>query len=314
MSDENLPMSRKSHIIMTVMNCVICGGTNGTKHVFREMKYGTRDKFDYWECLDCGCLQIEGIPDNMGTYYRDDYYASSRRFGALEPWLYRAYHKAPRLIRSIRPAPEAFQSVIDAKPKPGARILDVGCGGGKLVHVLRSIGFDAHGIDPYIRAETEYVRRAYLHETMAGGWDLIMFHHSLEHMTDHIDVLRTAKEKLAPGGTCLVRIPIANWAWRNYKENWVQLDAPRHFIIHTPQSFRLAFEAAGFQTSHIMFDSGPFQFYASELYERDIPLTQELPEKARLGSAALRRLRMRSSELNRQQLGDQAAFFLKTAV
>jgi len=91
----------------------------------------------------------------------------------------------------------------------------------------------------------------------------------------------------------------------------VQLDAPRHFIIHTPQSFRLTFEAAGFRASHIIFDSGPFQFYASESYERDIPLTQVRSQIAQLGSAAMRQMKMRSSELNRQQLGDQAAFFLK---
>jgi len=104
-----------------------------------------------------------------------------------------------------------------------------------------------------------------------------------------------------------VRIPVANWAWKNYRENWVQLDAPRHFIIHTPQSFRLTFEGAGLRASHITFDSGPFQFYASEFYERDIPLTQLRSKVAQLGSAAMRQMKTRSSELNRQQLGDQAA-------
>jgi len=76
----------------------------------------------------------------------------------------------------------------------------------------------------------------------------------------------------------------------------------------------MAFEAAGFQASHTTFDSGPFQFYASELYERDIPLTHERTEIARLGSATMQQMRKRSSELNRQQLGDQAAFYLKTTV
>jgi SAM-dependent methyltransferase len=277
------------------------------------MKYGTRDTFDYWECVSCGCVQIERIPDNIASYYPDEHYVPSKRFGGLEPWLYRAYYEAPRLGRLIRPA-SAFQAIIEAKPERGARILDVGCGSGKLVHILRSIGFDAHGIDPFARNESAYVRRSCLQDTKAGGWDLIMFHHSLEHMNQHIDVLREVKEKLAPGGTCLVRIPVANWAWQHYKENWVQLDAPRHFIIHSPQSFRLAFEAAGFRASRLTFDSEPFQFYASEMYERDIPLTQESSEIERLGSSAMRRMRKRSSGLNRQQLGDQASFFLKVAI
>jgi SAM-dependent methyltransferase len=296
------------------MNCAICGGASGTCHVFREMKYGIRDTFDYWECRSCGCLQIVHIPDNMATYYADDFYTSSLRFGALELLLYRAYQKAPGLGKLLRPAPEAFQSVVDARLAPGARILDVGCGGGKLVTILRSLGYDAHGIDPFVRDETAYVRRSYLRDVTANDWDLIMFHHSLEHMTDHVGVLRLAREKLAPGGTCLVRIPVANWAWENYKENWVQLDAPRHFIIHSPKSFRMAFVAAGFLASHIEFDSGPFQFYASELYAKDRPLLKAGVEIERPGSAAMREMRIRSSELNRRQLGDQAAFFLQPAM
>ena len=293
------------------MECAFCGGTRGTDYVFREMKYGTRDKFNYWECLACGCLQIVTIPENMGTYYADDFFASTFRFGALELLFYRAYQMAPHLGKMIRPAPEAFQSVLDAGLSPGARILDVGCGGGKLVTVLRSLGYDAHGIDPFVREETGCVHRSYLQDVTAKDWDLIMFHHSLEHMSDHVHVLRLAREKLAPGGTCLVRIPVANWAWKNYRENWAQLDAPRHLIIHTPKSFKLAFEAAGFHASRIEFDSGPFQFYASELYQRDTPLAEAGAQVAGLGSAALRQMRVRSSELNRQQLGDQAAFFLQ---
>ena len=143
------------------------------------------------------------------------------------------------------------------------------------------------------------------------NWDLIMFQHSLEHMTDHVEVLRSASEKLAPDGTCLVRIPLANWAWQHYRKNWVQLDPPRHLIIHTPQSFRLAAGAAGFGISQTTFDSNPFQFYGSELYERNIPLIQEHADGAELGRAAMRALEVRSAELNRQQLGDQASFYLK---
>ena len=102
--------------------------------------------------------------------------------------------------------------------------------------VLRAMGFNAIGTDIFVKTETPYVRRSSL-EDIESGWDLIMFHHSLEHMTDHIEVLRSAKEKLAAGGACLVRIPVANWAWQHYGANWVQLDAPRHLIIHTLRVF-----------------------------------------------------------------------------
>ncbi len=279
--------------------------------------FGTRDEFPYWQCSDCGCLQIVQIPERLGDYYPKDYYSFAQSPSPLDKWLYRAYFKAPRLGHLIRHitrnpffADQKFQAVIEARPKPGARILDVGCGGGKLVMVLRSVGYDAYGIDPFLDEQTDYLRKATLEET-EGGWDLIMFHHSLEHMPDHVNVLRTARARLAPGGTCLVRVPVAAWAWEHYGRDWVQLDAPRHLIIHTPESFRRAAELAGFQDPQMTFDSTVFQFYGSELYQRDIPLSQKDAEWARLTRDRLRQDSQRADELNRQKKGDQASFFLR---
>jgi len=292
------------------MNCAVCDGESGTEHIFREMNLGTRDEFVYWECSACGCLQIVSIPANLSDYYPDDYYSFSMHATTFETWLYRAYFRAPRLGQLIRRAGVTFQSVIDAKPKRGAQILDVGCGAGKMVNILRSMDFDAHGIDPFAKAETPHVRRAHLNEA-ADGWDLIMFHHSLEHMTDNLGVLRCARQKLAPGGTCLVRIPVANWAWHHYGKNWVQLDAPRHLVIHTPKSFLRVSELAGFQASRVTFDSMASQFYGSELYARDIPLKEKHSATAKLTKAMMRRFSARAADLNRKKLGDQASFFLE---
>ena len=272
--------------------------------------FGTRDEFAYWECSACGCLQILEVPNNLGDYYPDNYYTYSMGTTALQRWMYRAYYKAPGVAKLVRPAGVTFQSVMDIKPKPGTRILDVGCGGGKMVSILRTLGFDAQGIDPFAKSETAYVHRARLEDMRSSEWDLLMFHHSLEHMSDHIAVLRLAREKLATGGRCLVRIPLVNWAWQHYGADWVQLDPPRHFILHTPQSFRLAAEAAGFRIVQTIFDSGPFQFYGSDFYQQNIPLVRD-PEGTHLDKSTMQRFKVRSSELNKNHLGDQASFHLE---
>jgi len=300
------------------MVCAICQANSGTPHTIREMMFGKRDEFLYWECHACGCLQIAEIPASLAQYYPDNYYSFSQSLEASDAWWYRAYFKAPRLaplIRRIRKDPffadGKFQSIVAAKPKPGARILDVGCGGGHLVSVLRLVGFDAQGIDPFATSETlPHIRRITLEEA-PGNWDLITFNHALEHMPDHVSVLRLARQKLSHRGTCLVRIPVAAWAWKNYGPNWVQLDAPRHLLIHTKESFRRAAELAGFQVAAIVFDSTIFQFVGSELYERDIPLHQMEAHTAALPADKIRAYVARTEALNRDHQGDQASFYLK---
>jgi SAM-dependent methyltransferase len=290
------------------MECTACGSSESREQKFREMMFGTREEFVYHECLECGCLQIAAVPENLGKYYPDNYYSFALRAAAWKTWLYRARFAAPRWTRWLGGSSASLAAVIAAKPKRGARILDVGSGGGRLVGILRSVGFDAHGIDPFLAADTEFVRRASL-EDVEGGWDLIMFHHSLEHMADQAEVLRTARGKLGAGGRCIVRVPIANWAWREYGRDWAQLDAPRHLVIHTAKSFALTAEAAGLRIDETIYDSDKFQFYASEMYRRDIPLRAKLPGEV-FSRAEMRRFKREAKRLNEQQLGDQAAFFL----
>ncbi len=270
--------------------------------------FGTREEFTYWECLECGCLQLSTIPDDMSRFYPEGYYSFTLDASRWKMWYYRTHLLAPHLMRLLRRCPPDLAAVIEARSKRGARILDVGSGSGRLVKILRALGFEAQGIDPFLENDGPYVRRASL-DDVEGGWNLIMFHHSLEHMTDHRTVLQKARRKLAPGGACLVRIPVANWAWEHYGRDWVQLDAPRHVVIHTPRSFGLAAEVAGFRIAQTIYDSEGAQFFASELYKRDIPFVDQRVS-TEFSPEELRSFTDRANQLNATKIGDQAAFLL----
>lgn len=99
-----------------------------------------------------------------------------------------------------------------------------------------------------------------------------MMHHVLEHMDRQIEELKFCYGLLKPKGCLLVRIPIANKAWEIFRENWLPLDAPRHFFIHTLKSFNILAEKTGFKIKKTIFDSTDFQFLGSKLYQKDIPL------------------------------------------
>jgi hypothetical protein len=288
------------------------------------MMLGLREEFEYVECKSCGCLRIASIPDDLAKYYPSDSYYSYRatqnlrtrlgrlrlRFAVNNPWLTQKMGWSNRLNTLSRIQMFGLDR--------NMRILDVGSGEASFVRDLRAAGFTgALGLDPYIEQDIHdknglVVKKAFLSE-IGGGWDQIMFHHSLEHIADQTGTLKIARAKLSSKGTCLVRIPLVNWAWKKYGKDWVQLDPPRHLCVHTEKSFRLAAAQAGYNVARVVYDSWELQFWGSELYQKNIPLQMGQAELAQhFSSVQLNDFRRLADELNRQQLGDQAMFFLET--
>jgi SAM-dependent methyltransferase len=158
-------------------------------------------------------------------------------------------------------------------PKFTDRIADVGCGNGQLLYELHVAGFeDLHGFDPYL-PKTEQLApglklwKQDLVETELK-FDLLMLHHSFEHLVDPEAVLKTCYARLNPGGRLLVRCPVTDAAvWKEKQALWVQLDAPRHLSVPSTQGFVGAAQRSGFEVKEILFDSTAFQFWGTGLYE-----------------------------------------------
>jgi SAM-dependent methyltransferase len=197
---------------------------------------------------------------------------------------------------------------------PGMKILDVGGGNGKLAKELRQAGFNhALCIDPFTSEESRYCRKITLSE-IDGTWDRIMFHHSFEHIEDQLGTLAEVRKRLSPGGICLIRVPIATWAWRHYGVDWVQLDAPRHMCIHTPDSLAKAAQLSGLSVTGVKCDSTALQFWGSELYRKDIPLAEGQRNLSKYFDAkTMKKYAEEAKTLNASGQGDQAAFMI-TAV
>jgi SAM-dependent methyltransferase len=305
------------------MTCEFCGGDAFTSHQALEMMLGMREPFEYCECQACGCLKLNTVPEDMGRYYpADHYYAHVFELDARA--------RVRRLILRIAVSFPGTRGVLDRlfhiqtiqyiqsfQLAPQMRILDVGSGVGRFVRDLRSAGFrTAVGVDPFIASDMSdefgIVVRKLSFADAEDGWDRIMFHHSFEHVPNQVETLRTVKAKLAPGGLCIVRIPVVNWAWKHYGSHWVQLDAPRHLYLHTEKSFRLAAAEAGLRVVDTRFDSTDFQFWGSELYRQNVPLKDGVGHlTAHFSRNQLQEFRRRSEDLNRKGLGDQAIFFLR---
>jgi SAM-dependent methyltransferase len=318
------------------MNCRICDSHIDTPaYRVREMYFGTRHEFEYQQCPACGCLQIVAMPENLGEYYPENYYSKfvkpqhrdNAPPSALRELKLNACLSNRRLLSLLlfflrKPRLPAWVAYLDLNSR--ARILDVGCGAGKLLLKLRKKGFRSlEGVDPFIDATISYDNGVKIYkneiwniaceEDMRNGFDLVMMHHSLEHIPDQHRTLSAAYDLLNTNGSLLIRVPLScSWAWEHYRENWVQLDPPRHLYLHSIHSIEVLAQKHGFLLQEVHFDSTRFQFTGSERYRRDIPLLDK-DEADVFSEQEIRDFSAKAEKLNSEGMGDQACFVLKKA-
>jgi hypothetical protein len=316
-----------------MMICRICHSSN-TKATWlaREMMHGLRDRFEYFECAVCGCVQIANWPTDIARYYPRNYYslkaASGGKRVSKELELLSAAlgleSLAARLGLAKRRLPQDF---IPKDLPRNTPVLDVGAGAGGHMNQLYRSGFhDLHGIDPNLdpahqRRFPYRLERASTETLIARGdrYGFVYLSHSLEHMQDQQQALTLVRQLLQPDGICCIRIPwLSSQAWETYRTDWVQFDAPRHFYLHSRQSFELLATQAGFRITKLWCDSSAFQFWGSEQYRLDIPLYSErswlvAPERSVFSPAQIEAFEAQARALNEAGRGDQIVAWLAPA-
>lgn len=298
--------------------CKFCASPELKYFVATERMLGLGGEFTYTECQACGSLQLETIPSDLSVYYPQGYYSFVEL--RTSEWIVRFLKtlrigfflgfglnwKVPMYGYWLRKVHSGYS----------ARIADVGCGNGQLLYELHASGYmDLHGFDPYIQEE----------KTLAPGlklwkkrieesdlrFDLIMMHHSFEHMEDPRQLLKFCYEKLNPGGKLLIRCPVADAAvWKEKRALWVQLDAPRHLIIPTVKGLKNLAERLGLVLEEVEFDSSDFQFWATALYEKG-ELLDETKSNKYFSPQDREAMKEKARQYNQEGIGDQACFYFK---
>ena len=314
------------------MHCIICNNDiNNQFFKIKELQIGLGDEFDYQLCSECGSMQLLNPPDDLSHYYPNEKYYSfqlemkelKRTFLTSTQASYVLYGKNKLLGRIFSigyKIPEPLQWMINAKSYPADAILDVGCGNGSLLTKLYKIGFSRlTGIDPFINDNYNYgpikIYKKEIYD-VNEKFEVIMMHHSLEHMSDPLKVLRKAWALLNNGGRLLIRIPVmGNYGWQTYKNYWCGVDAPRHIFIPSEKGMRMLINQAGFALDKIEYDSSDYVIWSSEQYLKGISLhAPNSRMQGKKNSVFSKREIKRFKEIihreNKKNNGDTAAFYL----
>jgi SAM-dependent methyltransferase len=312
----------------------------------RESMYGSGERFTYAECAGCGTVRLVDPPDDLAPYYPRDYYSVAddpeqalgrpparqvatvlgrSALGRRRLLARLAERVAP--LRQVRTLMSIYGAVANSPLPQGRppRVLDVGTGSGALVYALSLAGVrDVEGIDPFGPGDRVFDTGARLSARELDAvdrddWDLVMFHHSLEHVREPKHDLDQAAARLAPGGSILVRMPtVSSWAFEHYGADWVQLDPPRHLVLFSRRGVELLAARCGLRVRSVVDDSTAFQFWGSEQLRLGVPLMSPTshmvaPRRSPFSVADLARWGQRSRRLNAQGRGDQAAWVLEPA-
>ncbi|MFN3315565.1 MAG: class I SAM-dependent methyltransferase, partial [Raineya sp.] len=227
-----------------------------------------------------------------------------------------------KILWDLVPGDLRIQALSKLNIRSDTKILDVGCGSGDLLKKLEKIGCKKLvGIDPYLKENTIYSQNLKILSKdfleVNDKFDLIMMHHSFEHMHNPKEIFLHIANILEDEGVCMIRIPVADsWACKHYGSDWVQLDAPRHFYLHTDISMEILCRYSNLELINKWRDSNELQFYGSEQYQKDIPLFDEksyhvAKKKSIFSNSAIKKFKLRAKELNQANQGDQAVYLIR---
>jgi SAM-dependent methyltransferase len=235
------------------VGCPICGRTDGDPvGVGEDFEYRTvPDTFLALQCKACTVVYLDPRPaaGEMRRIYPDAYHAfdfSEADFGIIHK--VRSRLEARRLTRSIGDVSER------------ARIVDVGCGDGFHLDLLRRHGrksWTLEGVDLDPRAAAAARARGLtVHEGTVqelnlpqSNYDVALMIQTIEHVADPASVLGAVVKLLKPGGRLIIVTDnTGSLDFRLFRRrHWGGYHFPRHFSLFNDRSIRMIAARSGFE-------------------------------------------------------------------
>ena len=203
------------------------------------------------ECVECEIAMTHPLPSDeelarlysCGNYRTDE----GKRFGFLiESLIYLG-----RIRKRIR---------INRFIKPG-KILDIGCGRGLFLDVMRRGGWDTIGTEFNEETSSHAIKNYSLkifpgdiiqHKLKAESLDVININQVLEHLKNPDAIIKESHRLLRSGGIIIISVPdLRSPQFTVGKENWFLLDLPFHLFHFTEEGLGKLLRKNEFKVKYI---------------------------------------------------------------
>ncbi|HUB78261.1 MAG TPA: class I SAM-dependent methyltransferase [Bryobacteraceae bacterium] len=216
--------------------CPMCGSQRGSL-LFRQTDrlYRTTDQqFGVVRCAQCRLIRLhpQPSPEELRRYYPPNYWFAPDR--SLVTRLEELYRRIV-LRGHVRFVARALRESLVRGP-----LLDVGCGGGLFLAMMRRRGFPVVGLDSSHDAAAAAWRHHRVTALVAdlehapfrpGSFAGITMSHVLEHLADPCVYLAAAHRLLVPNGRLIIFVPNASsLQFAIFGRRWNGLDVPRHLF------------------------------------------------------------------------------------
>ncbi len=296
----------------TLAVCPVCGKKE-KKFLFEntDRLHGIPGEFGLNQCMSCSAFYLSPRPTlkALPHYYPDDYVAyqineqacvqseamrRSRNFLRntilYEVYRYKDFGNEPRIRPSLIARPIAYllfplwkrsyyslPKINFPKYVSRGKALDIGCGSGYYIWILRNLGWEVYGVEPSENAANKGrekfgldIRTGTLfdHKFPDNYFHFITMTHVLEHIHNPVETMKEVKRILHPDGELIIRTPnMGSLGYKRFGKNWGPLETPRHLILYSYKSLSALSDLAGLQIRKLITVHEKVRLYWSLEYE-----------------------------------------------
>jgi SAM-dependent methyltransferase len=250
-------------------NCFLCGMPG--KALYTDLPsalFETKGRWNFSQCSrpECGLIWLNPapLPSDLHVAYEDYFTHSGTNAGTgssfkLRDLLYCAYRivNYPLWLLTGVGIEKARRRLMFLDGIAPGRILDVGCGDGTFLNLMRNRGWTVDGIDfdpkAIQSAKQKYglnLRQGDLkaENLPSDTFDAVTMSHVVEHLPDPIAMLVEIRRILKTGGRLVMTTPnTAGIGHQKFGPSWFGIDAPRHLQLFTRNALTEVAKRAGFE-------------------------------------------------------------------